>query len=86
MKRWKIIGWDEAEITFEAMMPGNMTSSEITAVLQRMACRHLTNQEVIAGSLRKNYRGYVPLLERIGSGTPIHVGTNPYYTAHLIDT
>lgn len=80
-KVWRI----EGSNGFQAQMPGNISESEMEAVLQRLVGQHLDGDEIIAASLRSNHRGYSPLLERIGSGSPIHFGQDPFYTARLVE-
>ena len=80
-KIWQIRGFDGANQIFEGEMPGQMTESEISTTLQRLAARHLSEAEIVSASLRKRAPSYVPLLERIGRGSPICYGQNPYFTA-----
>ena len=83
---WHIEGWDSTKLIFERDVPGNMYEPEIERILQRLVARHLTPDEIVDASLRKNARNWSPLLERIGRGTPIHFGQNPYYIATWKDT
>lgn len=84
MKKWKIRGSDGQTITFEGDMPGYMWPNEIIKALQRLASRHLGDQEIVAASLRRNHPSYSPHLESIGHGKPLHVeGGGHFYTAHL---
>ncbi len=83
--KWRIEGWGSTEKIFEATAPANLGDREVVAMLQRLVARHLTPREIVCGSLRRNHRGYAPHLERIGSGAPISVGSDPHYIAFLID-
>jgi hypothetical protein len=78
---WHIEGYDGGALTFECSMPGNMSNREIEIVLQRLAARHLSENEVVSASLRRNAKNRSPLLDRIGNGFPIMYGENPYYIA-----
>ena len=80
MDYWEIRG----PVEFITTMPGSMHPSEIVRVLQRLAARHLSQEEVVAASLRKNFRGYAPHLEQIGRGLPLHVeGGGSVYVARV---
>jgi hypothetical protein len=63
-RRWVIRGYDGSEQTFERTMPeGLLSEVEMKVVLQRLACRHLSDDEVVSASLRKNATGYRADLE-----------------------
>jgi hypothetical protein len=58
-KVWKIRGFDAATLTFEASIPeGSLSEKEVVTMLQRLAARHLTDGEVVSGSLRHGMAGY----------------------------
>jgi hypothetical protein len=83
---WKIAGYDSTTQIYEGEVPGILTEGEIATTLQRLAARHLSPGEVVAASLRKNLKGYAPLLEcnidRAGKkGTSVMVGDDPHYIA-----
>ena len=80
-KVWHIEGRSGSTVIFERDLPGNMSEREIEATLQRLVARHLSADEVVSASLRKNARDYSRLLERVGRGTPICYGENPHYIA-----
>jgi hypothetical protein len=82
-KKWVITEWDGFTKKGEGALPGHLTESEVFAALQRLACRYLNFDEVLAASRRKNDDGYSSLLERIGQGSPISCGESPRYTAEL---
>jgi hypothetical protein len=65
---WKIEAMDGFDTTFETLIPGNLTRTEVTTIIQRLACRHLTESEIISASLRKPRR--TSLLEPL-------IGTRP---------
>ena len=83
---WKITGYDSSTPIYEGEAPSILTEDEIATMLQRLAARHLSPGEVVAASLRKNLRGYAPLLEcnidRAGKkGNSVMIGGNPHYIA-----
>jgi hypothetical protein len=83
---WKITGYDSATAIYEGEAPSTLTEDEIATMLQRLAARHLSPGEVVAASLRKNLKGYAPLLEchidRAGKkGNSVWTGGNPHYIA-----
>ena len=53
---WRIEGVDGTTISFMRDLPGFLTESEIIVILQRLACRLLTENEIVSASLRKNAR------------------------------
>ena len=78
---WRIEGSDG----FYADLPGSLYPVEVTRVLQRLTCHHISRDEIVNASRRKGSVGYSPLLERIGFGEPIHFGEDPFYTACRIE-
>jgi hypothetical protein len=51
--RWKIQGYKSTELVFDEEWPGGYTHNEITTLLQRLACRDLTPDEIFASSSRR---------------------------------
>lgn len=49
---WPIEIEQRHEVVFRRRLPGNLTPNEIGRILQRLACRELTVEEIIA-SLRR---------------------------------
>ncbi len=84
-KVWLITGSDGDQTTFKGEMPGQMSESEVSTALERLAARHLSEDEIISASLRKRTPGYRPLLEPIGTGRPISYGHGVNYTADFKD-
>jgi hypothetical protein len=85
-RTWKITGYDGSCQIYAGEVPGILTDDEVGRILQRLAARHLTDQEVVAASLRKNFVGYAPLLEcsfdRVApKGNMVMCGSNPHYIA-----
>ena len=66
--RWKIQGIHSTTVVFKGELPGGYSNGEITTILQRLACRHLTDEEIISASLRKGRR--TSLLEAKTAGPP----------------
>lgn len=84
---WKIQGYDGLEKTFEQTIPfGSLSEKEMIALLQRLAARHLDDEEVVSASLRKNACGYEAHLEvnRIDSGL-MTTGSGHNYTATVVN-
>jgi len=77
---WIIEGWDSGDKFFETELL-SISESEIETVLKRLACRHLSDIEIVDSSRRANDTKRLSFLDRIGRGKPITVGENPYYTA-----
>jgi hypothetical protein len=42
---------------------GSLSEGEMTSLLQRLAAQHLTSDEIVNASLRRNAKSYAPLLE-----------------------
>jgi len=82
---WHIEGFDGDTVIFVSDMPGNMSQQEIETTLQRLAASHLSADEIVRASLRKNAGDYSALLERVGKDAPICFGENPFYTATFKD-
>ena len=55
---WKITGYDGNRPLYERKIRlGTMSEPEMTTLLQRLAAKHLDEDEVVASSLRKNAKG-----------------------------
>ena len=64
IRSWKIRGYDGNRQVFERAIPlGSLSDAQVTMLLQRLASRHLTDEEVVSASLRRNAVGYAPHLE-----------------------
>ncbi len=60
MKRrfWQISGYDGLAKIYERRLPwGSLSEAEVTEMLRRLQCRHLSDDEIIDSSLRKNAPG-----------------------------
>lgn len=82
--QWIIAGHDGLDEIFSQSV-GDLSEPEVATLLQRLASRHLTENEIISSSLRKGWKGYAPLLEIERSrGKPFALmttGTDFHYTA-----
>lgn len=86
MSNWVIKKYDGlSEAAIIGQLPGNIKEKEVHSILQRLVCRDLEESEVISASLRRNSIGRRALLDRVGNGTPITYGENPFYTAEFRD-
>ena len=88
MPVWKIRGYDDLEPIFERTIAGgSLSEQEMTTLLQRLASRHLSDDEVVSASLRRNASGYLPHLEvlRNHQGSPglMATGGSYSYTASI---
>ena len=65
---WKIEVQKRFETTYTRYLSGDLTENEITVIIQRLACRHLSEEEIISASLRKSKK--TSLLEASRGGPP----------------
>jgi hypothetical protein len=79
---WKIVAYDGSHKLFEKVLPlGSLSEGEMTTLLQRLAARSLSPDEIISASLRPDSKSYAPLLEAQQQSRPaasrfyISVGT-----------
>ena len=87
-RQWKITGFDSLSKIFECSFPvAYLSASEIVVLLQRLASTHLTKDEIILSSFRKNTIGYRPDLEIApnlgGKRYGVNTSGNPYYIARV---
>ncbi|MBJ7319787.1 MAG: hypothetical protein JHC96_13400 [Brevundimonas sp.] len=55
---WRIVGYDGLKMTYERKLPfGSLSDGEMVEILRRLQARHLTEDEIVDSSLRKNARG-----------------------------
>jgi hypothetical protein len=88
---WRIEGYDRARRVFEKTLAfGALSEPQMVVLLQRLASRHLGDNEIIASSLRRNVSGCASHLEhRVGSRATgekrytISVGLDPHYVASV---
>lgn len=65
---WRIERMDCDEVTFERFVPGNLSEKEVITIVQRLACKHLSEDEIIEASMRRPSR--TALLETLRGGKP----------------
>jgi hypothetical protein len=85
---WRIEGYAGTDRKFETVIPeGALSEAEVKRLLQRLASRHLSDEEVVSASLRKNVRDYQPHLEihknTGGSYALMTTGTDYYYVVTI---
>ena len=85
MPRFNLVfqGFLSGEKMYEHRIPGGIIGEHQTqALLQRLVCHHLTQEEIVAASLRRDAKLYVPRLElsRLHSQKyGWQTAGNPYY-------
>lgn len=90
---WRINGYEGLTVVFQRKIPtGQFSDKEVVTLLQRLAARHLTDNEIVLSSLRRNSSDYVCHLE-IQKNTdrrrrPVlrTVGSDYHYIATIVDT
>jgi hypothetical protein len=85
---WKITGYDGASTVYERSVPESaLTEAEVVTLLQRLAARHLSDDEVFLSSLRSDTKGFTPHLQisRNSGGKPalMTTGSGHHYTATI---
>jgi hypothetical protein len=83
---WKITGYlGDKSIYERAVRKGALSQKAMIALLQRLASRHLSEDEVVSSSLKQDDRGYCSALEirknRGGRDALMTTGSGHYYTA-----
>ena len=71
---WKLQKVEGTEVTDIGSLPSHMSVAEVETTLQRLVCTRLTEEEVIAASLRKEMGAHSDLLERVDGGVPSSFG------------
>ena len=95
-KFWRIEGCDSTDPFFDLAIPIHHASQGLMEVmLQRLACRHLSENEIVQASVRRSpgSKGQVTVHSLLETQTfalseqnkrfCITVGNNPYYTASV---
>ena len=90
---WRIDGYDGSRHIFRKDVTfGSLSEREMINLLKRLASKHLTEDEIVAASIRANAPGHAPLLEnrvrtsdKGAQSYAITVGSNPHYTAIVIE-
>ena len=84
---WKIRGFDGMALTFERSIPeGSLSEAEVKVMLQRLVARHLTDGEVVGGSLRQGTAGYRHDFEILRARGEMTNGSGMHYTAAVEDS
>jgi len=82
---WLIEGYERFDRFFQTRLPGHVTEEEIVTIIQRLACKHLTDAEIVSASLRKRKRTSLlePLIGRPPQGlrTVISISHGTEYRA-----
>jgi hypothetical protein len=79
---WKIEGYRQSEKIFSTRVPGNLSEERIITIIQRLTCKHLSEDEIVAASLRKPKR--TALLEPIIGRPPTNKRIN-ISIGHTVD-
>ena len=72
---WEIIGYDSTKEIWRGEASGRFGERRISAILQCLAARDLTQDEILSGM-----SGSTGLL-KVTKGKAMMCGTNPYYVA-----
>ena len=81
---WLIQGYDGLTRVLKRRVSSALSDTEIKALLQHLVASGLSPSDIIAASLRRNMKGYSPLLEvrqELRQRTIYWCGENPHYTA-----
>jgi hypothetical protein len=84
---WRIEIDEKTNVVFRRLLPGHLTPNEIAVILQRLACRNLSRNEVVGASIRAPKR--TALLDARFDGPPkgkrqmVWLPTFPHYIARL---
>jgi hypothetical protein len=84
--RWEIRGYRSTHLIYQTNLPiGTLSEREMVCLLQRLACKHLSFEDIAASSMRRRSKRYSQALEpRIEASAErfvIEVGHNPYFVA-----
>lgn len=71
---WRLQRIEGTDVVDVGLLPSHMSVAEVDTALQRLVCTRLTEQEIVAASLRKDMGGHSILLERVGATLSIGVG------------
>jgi hypothetical protein len=83
--RWVIQGYKSTQKTYETELPlGSLTEGEMVVLLQRLACRHLSEDDIVDASVRKSSKRHNPVpleidKESTAERFSMSVGHNPHY-------
>ena len=85
-KHWRIDGSDGTDEIFSCTVSIALSDGEIKSLLKCLASKHLTCDEIIDASLRRNMKGYRSDLEVKAIGGKRHgwmTGGSPNYVASV---
>ena len=89
-RSWTVTGYENGNKVFETTIPvDSIAESDVKALLQRLAARALTEEEVVAASLLSAHRSaHLELSETSGGdfGFTSDQGASRYYVATLGDS
>lgn len=83
--QWLIQGYKSTQKIYETELPlGSLSEAEMIVLLQRLACRHLSEDEIVDVSVRKSSKRHSPIplaIERESTreGFSMSIGHNPFY-------
>ena len=84
--KWLVTGFDGVEQIFEARLSSIFSENELRQMLRCLCSRTLSDDEIIAGTLRKRMKGYSSVLDVKKDWTKrgaLYCGENPHYVAAL---
>ena len=81
-RNWLVRGYRSLEKIYEVELPlGCLSEREMVGLLQRLCCKHLSADEIVAATMRKNSNKYAehlePNKEAKANNFSISVGLNP---------
>lgn len=80
--KWTLTKVESLKQTDLGALPGSMGAKKVKHLLQRLACRALTDIETISASLPRKAKQHTALLERVGKSKIMTVGGDAVrYTA-----
>jgi hypothetical protein len=82
-KDWIIRGYDGLEVIFVGRLPSNVSQAEVCNILRGLVCKHLSYDEILDSSRRRNDPKRKTHLDQIGKSSPLSYGENPYFVASL---
>lgn len=73
---WRVKKWESGAEVAQWDVSGRLGEQQICILLQRLVAKSLTEREVVEATESQS-----SLFERVGGGSPIVFGTDPYFTA-----
>ena len=83
---WIVQGWKSTQKVYETELPlKSVSETEMAVILQRLCCRHLSEDEIVNASVRRASPRYDPRLEVERENTKarfsMSVSCHPYWYA-----